>query len=737
MPLFLFRKDGSVTVFCALIMTTLIFFFMVIVDFARILLFHRLTESAAMMSIQSVLSAYDEALYREYGLFGRGGSDKDRLFREALSYNHDTNVNLFSLSSHMDLTSLEFQNANVTNDQFLGEHPIFERQIVEEMKYKAPVLFTVEVMEIWGKLTDGVSQADSMMATMNKLEDLFIEREQLLEEAINLQNDLGKKLKGSSYYQKVYSKLSNSVNGYGSYVQWINYENNILQQLQNENLTEEEIEELQDKLGKYSSQISSYLHNFNLSVKDVILLEDKLQSEHQEAADTIIGKINASSALNNTISIQYELYMKNDGGSARSDTNDEISRQLSNMTFDDEGLVRDNIFFVNYKSAIQDQQLHLVQFLGEVNTLVGSLSSAINQVNVSGSASSNMQKQLNDQHTTSKNLYQQYQANYDDPGSIKQYWKDQVSSTKSIQNQLKQEEQAFQEEVKGLKSLLDTITDKEALEQYREPYKQLKEKAARNLQLNEQLENDETYVKQEESDSGRIRAEESSTQLMSVLSQLTDIATSAWDRVYVNEYIISRYNHFPLGDKDENERDIDASLLHYNQQEVEYILYGIAEPMENVMLAYGEIFAFRFAIRTIEGLIENRALANPLLVFSAAVLYGVKAAMQDMISLQSKGSTELSKYIKVQIDYENYLRLFLLLHGFGQEQRFARMIAIIEQNHQLNLMKVATAITGNVTSTTTLWTLPGIASAVGAIIPMQNRIKGNLYEKMDTFTVSY
>lgn len=69
----LFREDGAVTIFSVIVLSSLLLFFSLLIDYARIAALHKLTEDAVRSSVRSVLSAYDSALYERYGLFGRGG----------------------------------------------------------------------------------------------------------------------------------------------------------------------------------------------------------------------------------------------------------------------------------------------------------------------------------------------------------------------------------------------------------------------------------------------------------------------------------------------------------------------------------------------------------------------------------------------------------------------------------------------------------------------------------------
>lgn len=172
---------------------------------------------------------------------------------------------------------------------------------------------------------------------------------------------------------------------------------------------------------------------------------------------------------------------------------------------------------------------------------------------------------------------------------------------------------------------------------------------------------------------------------------------------------------------------ISASASFHNQ-ELEYVLYGFHHTRGNLLAAYGELFTVRFAIRTMEGLVENRGLGHPLLIFSAAVIYGLEKTMEDMVSFVRNGAAPLSKYAKIDISYGEYLRLFMLLHGGSEEKRLARMIAVIEQNRSITLAAVPAGVTGEAQVSLKLWFVPGLIRVLGGLHGLQGRVVGNRYE---------
>lgn len=134
----------------------------------------------------------------------------------------------------------------------------------------------------------------------------------------------------------------------------------------------------------------------------------------------------------------------------------------------------------------------------------------------------------------------------------------------------------------------------------------------------------------------------------------------------------------------------------------------------------------RLAIRTMEGLVKNAAIGNPLLVFAAALLYGAQHALQDMISLTRDGKIQLSDYLKVDLTYRDYLRLFLLLHG-RSEQRLSRMLAVIALNTGVDPAERSTYVQGKVTVAMPLWFLPGVSKALGKVGILKGHVEGSQY----------
>ncbi|WP_277565520.1 hypothetical protein [Cohnella ginsengisoli] len=211
------------------------------------------------------------------------------------------------------------------------------------------------------------------------------------------------------------------------------------------------------------------------------------------------------------------------------------------------------------------------------------------------------------------------------------------------------------------------------------------------------------------------------------LDALGDGVTGMRDAVYFAEY---SYSRFSTAEPSEVRSMLDGGgegLLMPGEQENEYVLYGLRNPAANIAAAYGELFALRLAIRTMEGLIECRSYGHPLVVLAAAALYGITEALKDIQGLLDRGVITLSKYAKIDTFYKDYIRLFLLLHGSSDGQT-ARRIALIEAALDVDLQEAYTYAGARGVASVRLWFLPGAAKLAGKSVSWQGTVKGNRYE---------
>ncbi|NRF93960.1 hypothetical protein HQN89_23825 [Paenibacillus frigoriresistens] len=147
---FVRSERGVVSVYLILIIVPIFLFQAVLIDFARMKLAEKETETAVKAATRSVMSSYDKEL-QAMGLYGLGISqDKtDALFRKVFASNLSSQVSAGAFH-YVDTRPVE-NGMRVTPVYTLASHVIFERQVLEDMKIKAPIEFTLEITDKFRK----------------------------------------------------------------------------------------------------------------------------------------------------------------------------------------------------------------------------------------------------------------------------------------------------------------------------------------------------------------------------------------------------------------------------------------------------------------------------------------------------------------------------------------------------------------------------------------------------------
>ena len=203
-----FREHGVVSVFLAIILIPCIVVSSLFVDLSRILLSKGPATSAADLALNSLMSNYDSELAEIYGLFG-SCQDIESYYAEAEEYfnkalksknlSDDEIESLWAMFVHVtsgdeisDLLSIESsgngENGSVISavpDTALNNPVIIEDQIVEFMKYRAPVEIVSGVMERLKK--SGAAEAFGMA---EENEELVEAKDEFAEDADDLSRQL-------------------------------------------------------------------------------------------------------------------------------------------------------------------------------------------------------------------------------------------------------------------------------------------------------------------------------------------------------------------------------------------------------------------------------------------------------------------------------------------------------------------------------------------------------------------
>jgi hypothetical protein len=137
------EQKGAVTVYLAIIFMAMIVLTGIFVDLARIRLaqnqLRRITNSAA----RSVMADYDISLKNQYGLFAvKTDMDVRGEFRKYIKANLEE-----SLESGFKLLDCRYEDSDLVLSQPISNLASLKLQILEDMKYSAPIEITKELIE--------------------------------------------------------------------------------------------------------------------------------------------------------------------------------------------------------------------------------------------------------------------------------------------------------------------------------------------------------------------------------------------------------------------------------------------------------------------------------------------------------------------------------------------------------------------------------------------------------------
>ncbi|GMK46648.1 hypothetical protein PghCCS26_37770 [Paenibacillus glycanilyticus] len=729
---------GSITIFSAVVLSGLLLFSAVLIDYARMAVLHKVTEDAARSGVRSALSAYDNRLYERYGLFGRGGTDSNDIFEQTVQ----ANLGTFSRQKGtFKLVQAELQSAHIDNAEVLGKHEVFSRQVLEEMKYKAPVDFALELASKFAPLSGVMKEATVTVNMLEELRKLYDKREEKLAAALQLQRQAAETVGGiagliPTKALELATGTENAARLAGDYAQYANWV-----------MTDQQLVQ-QGKKPKYSDQIEAYAEKARGWTDGMSKELNKARKQHDKLQQEAVKAINEAKQVNADMQrIKQEtanapsnssydrVTGKNVAGvdtdSPVMDTAPENDMQEIRKLADE--LILPDGWFAEYNGEIADQATVFASLQMEAGGFITNLTAGLAVPNLSN-------EQIKEGAVNLRIAYEQYEAAYVRKGSSLDE-REQKLTDKELKKERQAQEAKAGELWSQARRLLHGMTSVPQSEEHLQVIQDIEKRYKNNLLFNQEAAGAEAEGLALAQDAHE-EAEEAASAMSGLFGGIADMLEQTRDSVYLSEYTVSHFASFApqnlralLTSGDTNEL---AHAVAFSNQEAEYVIYGFHSPTANLAAAYGELIGVRMAIRTMEGLSACRVAAHPLLILSCSVAYGLEKTMEDMAGFTERGAAPLSKYINVDVAYTDYLRLFMLVHGgANRPSALARMIAVIEHNDGVTLSKVPTALTGEIKASARLWFLPGVMDIVQHFGSLQGKVVGGKYETVQTIGWSY
>nr|WP_279391563.1 DUF5702 domain-containing protein [Paenibacillus polymyxa] len=709
-------------------------FIAVFIDYARIAALHVQTERLTHAAVRSVMSAYEPALQQEYGLFAYGEGGGEQIMVKVLN----DSTRRTARAETLPLMNMKLDSSSLQMERELGKYVIFNEQIREEMKYKAPVDFTMEVLEKLKPLSQNMKEASHTVDLLKRLQKLYDRREAKLDDMLEKQRKAG------AYMEEVRKRIIKQSGTYmpNQYI-W------------------DPLEVVADIAAQYKHYVHVYEDN-KKSVDDVKIMQmekyarrarialDRLRQvmvqtgeEHDKLLLEAKEPLNEARQINEEmrkVIVQYKQRAANagydevsaaptpSGAGSNADPSVGSARQRA------EDLLVPNNEFEQWEAEIEKQRTAINAANNRVTSMMRTLSFYTDPF-----LNADMLKQ--EVASTLKEI-DKYLNTYAwaGPANVLDGEARTMDTRRGPDKERKKMEKEAKNKLKQAYRIIEVLSKgKQSAEQFRVVEQYYNESISFNQSSSSpSVSADLSYDTYD-------AAGDSMDSMDGLYEAASNLLTQLGDEFYQNEYALSYFHHVDFsrfgnlagsGGNVGNAAQILGDQLEVNNQEVEYILYGFHNPTGNLASAYGEIFAMRLAIRTMEGLVKNSSKGNPLVVLAAALLYGVEKAIEDMIMLAQKGDVPLSDFLKFRMTYKDHLRLFLMLHS-NNERKMSRMLALIRLNTDVNPAERRTYAKGEVKNGMRLWFLPEVMKMLGTASKEGESIKGSVYYVTKTAHFSY
>ncbi|MEN0642145.1 DUF5702 domain-containing protein [Alkalicoccobacillus gibsonii] len=703
---FVINENGAVSIY-AIIMTLLLFVFnAVLIDYIRIMTAERNVDQAAKAAARSTMANFNQKLTSDYGLFGFDGDVGEanaifeQVFRENLAPSQEDGIFNFAYPSYVS------GSANVTfkENMNLASPDTAEYQILEDMKYKAPLEIGESVIEGFLSITKEVQEAseyaevaEDVQEEVEKRDERLEKVEENLESAYTLLSTLDEKVYGeaTSPFPQVnnLNELYNHLDKYQEIRKAENREED--EEDEDESPTDEELDDADD----YERNILSFLEGV---LEDIEALEQFLSSasnelkeayEHNQAADTLLNEgSDKSGDYGDAQRAGDELREGSpsvDGGNA--------SEGIANAKEELQNLVLPEEFFESVQEPL-DQATDSLEASGDNFTkrvqeliLIVEQKSMIKRPKSKDIVNEGIKNVKESFNVTVQYFNDAYRAFSEKP---------EVESERSDEEVEAEKEEADESMETANQELDDLLKEAEQFLNDAEKYNELK------LLVNEYVSFAEgaNETRQLERDSKEKMSESSRGMIDALFNAVGEGLLGARDKLYVNEYILLKFNSHDFSKS-------GAARFGIENNEVEYIMYGLDSSAANFGAAISELFAFRFIINFVEAFTDPTVRGFGPYMWVAALGYALKQTISDMNAFENSKPVNFFKDSRFAPSYKDYLRLFLFIHVSGN--KMPRMMARIHQNTNSELLEMPTYIEGEAETSVDLWFLPNLMEFIG------------------------
>jgi hypothetical protein len=722
-------ERGAVTIFLILMFTCIFAFVAIFIDFARIYALQAKTEWLSHAASRSLLSAYDPQLADQYGLFAYGETNENDIVSKVLEQSYK----LSKRKNSLPLLGDALESSTIEMTRPLATYSIFEAQIREQMKYKAPIDFTLDIINAFKPMAEVMKEASHTVDILERLQKLYDERENRLDEMVKLQKNGANTI--TPFSKLVSASIQNLVSSYPSYQGWLEQVaswNDYDESSNNDKENTRYLEKLRIKL-----LISNYQADVNNVFNKIQSAKQNSFEKHPNFLREATERLREAQSLN----AQMEQVIKESEQRPQQDGYNTVTQSSSTSGNENVGggevisqirgkvqsLILPENLFVTFKQGIDEQ----AAFFNTLNSQIDILLSQQEAI-IAGTASANHFQSISTNTNGQVEQYLRYFVKSNTENKIQKNIQT-LNQHRSHDNERKSAEKTAKTKLRQFNSILRQLKSiTTSFKEHQDKFNELQKYHIDIQEYNNNLSSTKATNNNLETDPYQ-EGRNAMSNMDSFYGSLAQVMSSISQNSFESEYIASYYFHFDVTVleglfKGNGVGPLQAFSDSFapNKQEIEYILFGFTNPIGNIAAAFGEIFTLRLAIRTMEGLLKNVDKQHPLLILAMGILYGIEHALMDIVSICHEGNVEVSTYFKAKITYRDHLRILLFLHG-KSEARLARMLAVIRMNTSIDLKQRNTYAICKMTASMPLWFMPGVISMLEWTGVIQGYVEGGRY----------
>ncbi|MFD2630920.1 DUF5702 domain-containing protein [Oceanobacillus kapialis] len=686
---FVIKENGAVSIYVIIVTLLLFLFNAVLIDFVRIMVAEYQVEQASKSAIRSSFSSYDKDVQNK-GLFViNPGAEQpaeifDKVFEENLTVDESGYYKF--VDTKVENTSFE-PNENRT----FSNTEIVKHQILEDMKYKAPIEFGKVIIDGILPYTCTMQEAEVYVDVAKEVDGLVQDRDESMDDAVKHLLNARNSLKDAE------GKVNDSARS--TYPNVDNLEDARAQFPEYEEEPEEEFEnDLRNVLVEIRTKGNTAKKELNNAVKDLEKaqrINNNIEKKIGDVKEDVNQKYNNLSSNNCSDQALTEVEGE------LNDLTNQISEYVIEKSFFTSSISKTKKAGKSVDGGAPGNSATLLPYVKyQISDFEGFLNGPHNAV------INNIKNHFDTAYTDTKAAHNYADNNYEetetgDSGSGGSF-SDALSALNKIKD-IVNKGMALNTDYTTYNKLKDLVTT----------YGGASENSAGDLDL-------------EDAEQG---SQDSFDMIGSLFHNLGGLAKDVRDEAYINEYILTRF-------ASDNELGLfqpssyPDNFLFINR-EVEYILYGSHTPGVNYGYALLELTATRFAFNFIASFTQTevKAVPHPLPKFIAATVWAFNRTVKDIEKLTSGEEVPLLHIDRMRpfmTDYKFYLRLFLFMHP-GGDSRINRIQAVVDNKTTQDIVEAPTYVSAKAEASIDLWFLPGVMDMLGSTGILEGSVRNGRY----------